>query len=335
MINVKLQYILCLTFLITLNVAYAEQPESILSAKELKDIVPKIRVAEEQMRNIKIESEAWVEIKANLNDPYDYWQRTPTYISSTAWFDLNHKDKARVDFHQEVIKWENGPAPYLERKYSVSFDGQQGKYINNSAYHSGKAVNINKYSISPGVPHELSSGWYQKMIGIKASSNFHFNSEPWGFSNYFQKAAEPNVAVENAKLDFVYQELRGAKCVKMSVKGEKFHKSWWLDPDRGFALLKHENIRTDKDGNEVMVGSIDVTKLSEVAKGVWWPMEVYFINAPAGVGNSWERIVYHATNVVANDPNFDDSIFTVPIPEGYSVDEAEYKTIYTGHATEQ
>jgi hypothetical protein len=335
MINVKLQYILCLTFLITLNVAYAEQPESVLSVKELKDIVPKIKVAEEKLHNIKIESEAWVEIKADINDPCDYWQRTPTYISSTAWFDLNHKDKARVDFHKEVLKWENGPAPYLERNYSISFDGQHGKYVDNSAYHSGKVFNTKKCRVLSDVPHELSSGWYQKMIGIKASLNFYFNGEPWGLSDYFQKAAEPNFAVENAKLDFVYHELRDAKCVKMSVIGGKFHKNWWFDPNRGFALLKYEDIRTDENGKETMFGSIDVTKLSEVAKGVWWPVEVYFINPPAGVGNPWERIVYHATNVVANAPNFDDSIFTVPTPEGYSTDKAERKEVYTGNATKK
>jgi hypothetical protein len=333
MINLKLQCIVCSVFFILSNVAYAEQPKSVLSARELKDIVPKIKLAEEKLHNIKIESEAWVEIRTNINDPYDYWQRTPTYISSTAWFDLNHKDKARVDFHKEVLKWTNGPDPYLERSYSISFDGQHGKYIDNSAYHSGKVFHTKKYHVLSDVPHELSSGWYQKMIGISASLNFHFDGEPWGFSDYFQKAAEPNFALGNAELEFIYQKLNGTECVKMSAKGKRFQKSWWLDPACGFALLRHENTRIDKNGNEVVVDLVEVRKLDKIAENIWWPVEVYFVSSPAGVGNPWERVVYHATNVVANDPNFDNSIFTVPIPKGYSTDKAERKTVYTGNAT--
>lgn len=85
----------------------------------------------------------------------------------------------------------------------------------------------------------------------------------------------------------------------------------------------------------MIVNSIDVRKLDEVAENIWWPVEAYYISAGFGVGNPWKRIVYRATKVVANDHNFADSIFKVPIPEGYLVDEAEYKTVYTGKAVEK
>lgn len=361
MINLKLQYIVYLAFLIILNVVQAEQTKLTLSVEELKYLATEIKAAEKRLHNIKIESEAWVEEKADLSDPCEPWQRTPIYISSTAWFTGNWsyqrwnsqrrmfeshiEGKARVDFHKEVLEWENGAAPYLESNYSVSFDGQYGRYIRNSTSYGGKVFHINKWRVLPDVPHQLRSKSYQRVVGIKAFLNFHFRSEEEKFSSLFQYVADPNYAlkngeadpnfaVKNTELEVTFQKIRGVECINISLKGKRYRESWWLDPNRDFALLKHENTRNDKDGSEVLVDSIDVRKLNKVAENIWCPVEVYFVTAPFGIGNSWKRTVYRAINVVANDPNFSDSIFTVPIPEGYSVDGTEYKTVYTGGKTE-
>jgi len=349
MINIKLQCVVYSAFLIILNVVQAKQPKSSFSIEELKNLASIIKAAEKRLHNIKIESEAWVEEKSDLYDPCEPWQRSLTYISSTAWFEGNLEGKARVDFHKEVLEWKNGAAPYFEKNYSASFDGQYGRYINNSTSHSGKVFHINKWRVLPDAPRQLRSRWYKKMIGINASLNFHFSSEEESFSSQLQYFAypnralrslkdaglDPNFAIKNTELEITFHELRGVECLNISMKGKGFRKSWWLDPNRGFALLKHESARNDKDGNEVLVNSIDVRKLDEAAKNIWWPVEVYFVSSPFGVGNPWERIVYRATNVVANDPNFSNSIFMVPIPEGYLEDKAEYKTVYMGNAVEQ
>ena len=346
MIKLKLQCIVYSVFLIVLNSVQAERLKSTLSVEELKYLVPEIKAAEKRLHNIKIESEAWVEEKTDLSNPCEPWKRTPTYISSTAWFDGNREGRARVDFHKKVLKWEKGAAPYLESNYSASFDGKHGRYIKNSTSHSGKVFHINNYSVLPDAPHELRNEWYQKMLGINASLNFHFSSEKEMFSSLFQYAIDPNSALKNAGVDpnfavkktdleITFQELKDAECINISLKGKRSQESWWLDPNRGFALLKYENTRTDKDGREVPDNSTDVRRLDKVAENLWWPMEVYFISASFEAGNPWKRIVYRATNVVANAPNFADSIFTPPIPEGYSVDKAEYKTIYTGHKAKQ
>ncbi len=92
-------------------------------------------------------------------------------------------------------------------------------------------------------------------------------------------------------------------------------------PSRGFALLRLDDSREDQDGNESVKSSINVTKLEEVAKNIWWPMEAYFVRCPSEIDKPWTRIVYHASKVVANDPNFDESIFTIPFPDGYLIDD--------------
>ena len=97
--------------------------------------------------------------------------------------------------------------------------------------------------------------------------------------------------------------------------------SYWLDPARGFALLGHDNISIRKDGSEQVSTRIRVTKLKEVTPGMWWPIEATLISSPLKPGDPYSRTVYRASNVVANDPNFDESIFTVPFPDGYLIDD--------------
>jgi hypothetical protein len=97
--------------------------------------------------------------------------------------------------------------------------------------------------------------------------------------------------------------------------------SYWLDPAHGFALRGKKSIAKYEDGHEEIAHFVKVTKLKETAPGIWWPMEVVSVSRPYEDGKPWRRYVYRASNVVANDPNFDESIFTVPFPDGYSIDD--------------
>lgn len=53
------------------------------------------------------------------------------------------------------------------------------------------------------------------------------------------------------------------------------------------------------------------------------------MDCPYETGKPWKRIVYRASKVVANDPNFDESVFTVPFPEGYKVEDKIEGRTYT------
>jgi len=355
MTNRKWQYIAYLTFFVALSMARAEQPKLSLSAKEIRQLATDIEAAEKRLRNIKIDSEAWVEEKTNLSNPFESWRRTSIFISATAWFDANQRDKVRVDFHKAVTRWKNGEAPYIEEDYSASFDGNQGMYIRNKTSYGGKVFHTNTFSALSEAPYQLKSGWYQKMLGIHASLNFFFSGKDFSgkeetFSNMLKAFAAPDLEIENAKkdpnivsalknagidpntlaqnvdIDISFQKLASAECVIISLKGRgrTFRESWWLDPNRGFALLKFERARADKNGKEIIVDSIDVKKLDKVAENIWWPTEVYFVAAPYGVKEPCKRIVYRATSVVANDLNISDSIFTVPTPQNYLERKEEY-----------
>ena len=333
-LKVKVMYIVFLDFMFLVNAGTAKETVSELSAAELKTAGQSIKSVEEALLNVRIDSNCWVERGPSSSGP---WERTPICFSSTAFFGNISSNRARLDMHKSVLEWRDGAAPYLENRYSVSFDGLQGRYKGLSSSYSGKTFNDNKGIILPDTPIKLK--YSNKMTGVYASLFFHFrdNSAPFPktFSPHFEAAADPNYYLSvlsatdpnycycksKVKFKVVHQELMGTQCIKMAYIGDSLLQEWWLDPNRGFALLRYDNLRKDQDGNSLLKSSINVTKLEEVTENIWWPMEACFVHRPYETDKPWKRIVYRASNVIANDPNFDEGVFTVPFPDGYMIDD--------------
>ncbi len=292
-----------------------ENSKSVLSVQELKELAPLIEAAEKKPRNIKIESESWVETKADLSDPCQLWQRIPIYHSQTAWVDGGPEGKERVDVHKEVNKWINGPAPYGEESYSMSFDGQHGRYIHLAGGPLGQTQPATKGEIVPERPNRLGRGGYDS--GIHWSLPF-FDGEIYKFSKIFELASDPNSEAAS-ELEFTFEEFEGAECIE--IRSRLYDVTYWLDPSHGFALRGHKSVVRHQDGHEELVKSVTVTKLEEVAPGVWWPAEIIDVSRPYEDGQPWRRFVYRASTIVVNNANFDESIFTPAFPKGYTVDD--------------
>jgi hypothetical protein len=295
-------------------IVQAEDSQSVLSTNELKEIATQIKAAEKILLNIKVESEAWMEEKLSPSKP---WQQTPIYVSSTAWLDGLADSKARVDVHQEILEWRNGIAPYLEKSSSYGFDGQYGRVVNHTQEWNGEKTFLKTGEILPEPPKRLKTGWLRRCTGIHFSLHF-FRNEIYKFSELFQLASDPNSEAASI-LEFSHEEFLGVDCIK--INSETYHKSYWLDPSRGFALLGNKETGTYEDGSERIASFVKVNKLKKVASGLWWPMEISIESDPAKHGEPYKRFVYRASNVIANDPNFDENIFTVILPDGYLIDD--------------
>jgi hypothetical protein len=339
--NPKFVAVSVLTFLLLLGGLKAEQTASNeLSVEELKVVAQSMRAVEDSLLNVRIDSNAWVEEGPSSTGP---WERTPVCFSTTAFFGKISDPRTRIDVHKQVFRWEDGAAPYIEKSYSVSFDGVQGRRKEISSSYSGKTFDRHSGRILPEEPIQLRGS--NEITGVHASLFFHYRDMPEPlpkrFSATFEAAADPNsflsaLAAADPKYSdikplshkVVLEELRGIRCIKMGI-GDSFLSGWWFDPNRGFALLRFDDVREDQDGNERLRSSIEVTKLEEVAENIWWPMEVYFVRCPHETDKPCKRMVFHAANVVANDPNFDETIFTVPFPDGYLVDDQVAGRRYT------
>ena len=293
----------------------ANAPISLLSPEDLKVIAPAIEAAENSITNIKIQAHSRLETKTDFYDPCEFWQKTPISHSKTAWAQKGFHQKRRVDMHREVFEWIHGPAPHGEQTYSVSFDGQHGRYVRHAVGPLGQTHLVRKGKILPEAPKSLEHGNFD--TGAYYSLPF-FDAEIYKFSELFQLASDPNSEVA-AELEFTLEEFEGAECIK--IRSRLYDVTYWLDPSHGFALRGYKSITKYQDAREELVKLAKVTKLKEIAPGIWWPMEVITVARPYEPGKPWRRFVYCASNVVANDPNFDDSIFTVPFPDGYLIDD--------------
>ena len=304
-------------------ITQAEEPKIILSAEEIDALIPEVEAAEEKpFLNLKVESELWVETKADLSDPNEPWQRTPIYVSCTGWFGGgSNKDKKRVDVHKQVLRWQEGAAPYIEESYSVGFNGQHGRILRHTTTHSGKTHHTKKGKLQADVPEQLKDNFLGSCTGEYFTFSSFFNSEAYRtFSKLFRACTTP-AALEAKAFECALEEFQGIPCIKFG-SGEKpwGRESWWIDQSRGFSLLGYEHITT-RDGNDRLISRIKIEELKEVADGIWWPMEVSSISRPYEAGKPWRRFVYRASNVVANAPDFDENVFTITFPDGYTIDD--------------
>jgi hypothetical protein len=299
--------------------AFGETKEVILSSQEVEAIIPQIEAIEKGIHNLKVDAESWVEERSSLSAP---WQRTPTYFSCTAWMDGQPKGKVRVDVHNEVLKWRDGAAPYAGRSYTVSFDGANTKFIEKTAGPSDEQFPTKEGQVSPGASEWIMSNIMGTCIGWRFTTNFFFSGkkDDTSFPQLFRLAITPEAVTAKA-FEFEYEEKAGVLCLKFGLRPAKWgRETWWVDPNRGFALMAYLLINKVNDVEHV-VSEIRVNKLQEVASGVWWPMEATVESEPRDPNTPYKRTVYRALKVVANDPNFGESVFTPAFPKGYRVDD--------------
>jgi hypothetical protein len=127
--------------------------------------------------------------------------------------------------------------------------------------------------------------------------------------------------VQSNAFESEIEEFQGVHCIKFGSGKQKWgHEIWWLDPSRRFALLgyEHTNIR---GGREWPLESMRVVQLKEILPNIWWPTEATLISGPKKLGSLYRKTVYKASSVVANDPKFDNTVFTISLPQGYLIDD--------------
>jgi hypothetical protein len=291
---------------------------------ELDKIHNAIKSAEERVLNIRVDSECWRE-KWDPNN--GKWTKdSKEYISCTSWFDGVPKSKTRVDVHKEILKWVDGAAPYAEDVYSLGFDGQSGRKVHHRSGPINETFEMREAYITPESSKVLYSPWFNVATGARFSLFLHNNSSGVWMSDYFEV---PDTGVVNPRFELKHEKFEGVECVKY---GTGFHpgvgeQAYWFDPTRGYALIgtKHVNIRND--GTEWLIELIKVRELREVSKGIWWPTKATAEGEDPRTGELF-RSVYQASNVVINDPAFDEEVFTVPIPSGYYVEDQTSNVSY-------
>jgi len=323
-INLKLN-IVFMAIVIGIVGTQGVQANDYIPLIQLKEIGRQIKTAEKEIHNLKVHSEIRIEKNNNPKDPCA-WQKTPVYVSSTMWSDGQPEGKIRVDVQKQVLQgWltDTELGPYSEHSFKDSFDGVTGRSAIDSGGFLGRAVSIKKGDISSQRPQNLNDSWSFKYTGREFTSNFfRLNSKGTLLLDLFNLADDPNSKVMDC-FEFTWDKLQRIECIKIATKETQHNwiKRWWIDPARGFALLRYEHTLILKDNTETFRKLIDIQELKEVTEDVWWPIRAICITEPTRSGGDYTRIIYQASDIVANNPNFDESVFDIKFPKGYRVDD--------------
>jgi hypothetical protein len=282
----------------------------------LEELASEIAGSESKLLNLKVESQATVQKRGSQPGQ---WEDTPVCVVCTAWYNGLPGSKVRVDVVKEVLEWEDGPAPLGESSYSVAFDGQYGRTARHNVGPVGETAQVGRGEISADRPAKLKTQLLRAATGAGLSTFFFRDNERAKLSDLFKEAASQNTAVQ-----ITSETLLGFSCIKVTGGDPAAgHQSYWFDPSRGFALVGYELINKRTDGTLWVVGRIRVSELREAAPGIWYPTEGYYEcdSSPESGDEADRRYHYRASIAVANDPAFDESVFSPMFPAGYTIDD--------------
>jgi hypothetical protein len=288
----------------------------------LEEVLEALAAQEGRLQNLKVSAEVWEE-----EERASGWERTETYISLTAWFLGAPSTRMRVDVHEEVLPWfgPDAAAPYSPRQaYSLSWDGKEGRTLERGVEDADKnMVEIRLGQIENGPPGRLRGPMMDFASGGAFSSFLYDNHQQESLSQHIWAIAETVRRVDDEAITVTRVKFEDSDAIQIAFGNQYM---WWLDPERGHSLLAY---RFMVDGGRQVLAERRVLRLKQVAPGIWYPMEAYYLGAPPPENSGRNRIRYHymASDVIANNNDFDTSVFRLRFPPGTNVrDEIENKS---------
>jgi hypothetical protein len=316
--------------------APATQPD----ARVLDQIIAAITDTARRVRTVHIESfDLTVEQAADVKSEF---KPTPARYQGSAWFDMGDGlsnygwARARVRFDTLVREWENGAAPWYDQELDLSFDGTHGK-----------SIRISGRGLPGGTRHPDNAAWiYDEPPavlgdpGLRQACGLEFalwwSQEASHPPDPPRTSRQPHFArylaerKQNGMLPQIGRErVNDVDTVRLRWEREgkdadgtvlRTVRTWWLDPARGYSLIRRERTWS----NVTFVERVDVTELVEVVPGVWYPTagvldDLALSLHPAEMDHRpIERRRFKVTDVTLNQP-IPDALFSPAIPPGYQV----------------
>ncbi len=262
-----------------------------------------------RLHNVKVE----FELKKQEQEPGGGWESTDVGRSGVAWLNGLPQSKVRINYNKKVTAWTNGESEYLEQAFDVAYDGREGRRAVRRTGPMDKTGRVGHGAIYPERPRELAGFITDSATGALFSTPLHNVWDGESLHEHLagirQKQADAPIRVENDVID-------GVPAFKITLgTDDSLTWSYWVDPNRGYALLRHDKAIKGK-----IQETIRITDLAEAAPGVWYPTGAYY-ERDAVHGKAPFRYQFKASSVVVNDPDFDESIFTIQFPSRYIIQD--------------
>jgi len=343
MANLKTITMIFLSVILFIELSIANSSQT-LSVTDVEELITQIEAAENRLNNVRIKAEVWQEQASSPDGP---WEQAKSYVQATSWLDGRSKDKGKVNVHSEISRIslaDSEDYEHREQSYTASYDGQAGRLLFHKDGKKGQPQPAEHARIMDSVPQIVRGIGTGLVTSRRFTLNYFFvdayKDAPSSFSQWLKMFIQPeaqNLAADfGQEYKFVPETYEGVESVRFTIKAQadeapSVEMHFWFDPNRGFALLGHENVRYKEPDNKFVDTRIKVTKLEKVDDGIWWPVEGAIESDRQIREGVYARTVFRALNVVANDPDFDNDIFTIPFPEGTRVhDELADKTYVVG-----
>ncbi len=280
--------------------ATAEQPQ--ISLNELKE---HIMDNENKLLNLRVDGRRHTEVWDSASNEWKYSGEAEV----TAWFINAPGSKFRVDCHKEVGPWTGGTAPFAESMYSKAYNGRAGQRLTlkagdpDSKPFSDGLVTDERPEITAG--GAFTSGWELSLYGWGDRNGYRL-SDVIASSEKRLTSGGGTLSVQNARFN-------AKQCVQLIIDDSR-RQTFYFDPEHGYALIGYK--RSTLDG--VIMNKVVIEKILEPVPGVYYPGRATRSLFKAS-GEPREKAIYEASNVVVNDPSFDEEIFTIKWPPGTRV----------------
>jgi hypothetical protein len=254
-----------------------------------------INSTEKKLVNLRVEGVCYAE---RLNEETRQWELALN-DSVTAWYDGQPRGKRRIDHHKTVSPWRNGAAPFLEETFSVAYNGRITQTLWTKSGPPKNPSTLLHGDITKGMDWafmgEFATGWQYSLYGAFEESG--------DLSGVFR--------LRKDMLQVREVMFNGVACIKLQVvltNGISVI-ACYFDPARAYALLGYERGR----GDGILVQKRFVESLLEPVPGIYYPSKARTERmSDDGTLREWED--YQASEVVVNDPNFSDELFTIKWP---------------------
>ena len=278
----------------------------------LERILEKLESAERGIMNVQVIDFSLT--SERLEPGTTQWTPWEFAINGTAWRNGLRNSKARVIVTRRVMEWENGLAPWVQLSEDIGYDGRFGRIARHSGGPmGGRPVPTHTGEILADPPAALNDRYQEFADGTSFTLAYGMDDKGTLLSQSIRKAS-----AAGRKLLVSEVVVGNEHFVRIANTNPTYPVFYLLDPSRGYALRGVEKT-VRKNGAWDVIEKIDISKLTEAAPGIWFPLQAIWEGRRPS--NLAERLRFHykASSVIVNDPNFDEAIFTVPFPDGYRV----------------
>ncbi len=282
-------------------------------AEDAQDLIRTLKKAimdnESRFVNLHVTGEVYAE-------EWDKIEQKWTYAGeerATVWYLGVPARKVRFDFDEQVSQWVDGSAPFSLNVFSYACDGRIRQWLTRREG--------DPHATAPTSPrgeiHTLESsiidslydvgGWPYSLYG-----GLGLNRKP--VSAIFTEHPFTALHLEAKRVIF-----NGLPSIELHASSKRaFCKlTWYFDPAREFALVGAKLTET----NDVINQEWTADELQQVQPGIYYPTKVTSQGVLCHDGTRiagqpcWRRR-YKASEVVMNDPNLSDEVFTIKWPVG-------------------